>query len=377
MIRFTRSVAKIALLLSLVPGVVRASGGGGGKGFPGVGLSVSKETAPPGALTQVKISVTEPKPILTGGGSLSFSAFDSVFGIAIIAPGQDTFGVALERGTNVSLSVLSPSSSFGMNIDYPILTIAGRVPATAPIGAKFVLPIDAAAFQFLDSSGNAYPMEARAGQLTVNKGVAIGDVSPGSTVVPAGGIVTITGTNFVPNTNIRFAEAKISQVRYVSPTRIDVVLGQTATMHGMTVIAKNPDGTQDTYYSYQRTHAMSVSADPVMQYAVPLFPPKTAMTAMIPLPAPKAGVTYGVALQDIDSAGAYATIELVDAGGNAIAVTAANIDPSTFLVRELSELFGPLPPNGSAIRVTSSAPIQVMGIAADQNAGTADPIIAR
>ncbi len=378
MFRGARSVVRIALLLSSVPGIIHASGGGGVvKGFPGVSLSVSNETAPPGATTQVKISVTEPKPILTGGGSLSFSAFDSVFGIAIIAPGGDTFGVALERGTNVALSVLSPSSSFGMNIDYPILTIAGRVPATAPIGAKFVLPIDAAAFQFLDSSGNAYPMEARAGQLTVNKGVAIGDVSPGSTVVPAGGIVTITGTNFVPNTNIRFAEAKISQVRYVSPTRIDVVLAQTATMHGMTVIAKNPDGTQDTYYSYQRTHAMSLSADPVMQYAVPLFPPKAAMTAMITLPAPKTGFTYGVALQNIDSAGAYAMIELVDAGGNAIAVTAANIDPSTFLVRELSELFGPLPPNGSAIRITSSAPIQVMGIAADQNAGTADPIIAR
>ena len=374
MFRSRRSVVLIVLLLSSVPGIILAAGGGT-KGFPGVSLSVSNETAPPGATTQVKISVTEPKPILTGGGSLSLSTFDSVFGIAIIAPGGDTFGVALERGTNIGLSVLSPSSNFGMNIDYPILTIAGRVPATAPIGAKFVLPIDAAAFHFLDSSGTAYPLETNPGQLTIGNGVAIGNVSPGSAVVQAGDVVTISGTNFVPNTTIVFKEAKLSQVRFVSATRIDVVPAQTVTMHGTTVIAKNPDGSQATYFSYERTHAMSASADPVMQFAVPLFPPKTAMTALIPLPAPKTGFTYGVALQNIDAAGAFAMMELVDGDGNALAVTAANLDPSTFLVRELSELFGPTPPNARAVRVTSSAPIQVMGIAADQNAGTADPIV--
>jgi IPT/TIG domain. len=373
MIRFTRSVAKIAILISLVPGVVRAAGGA--KTFPGVGLSVSTQTAPPGATTQVQISVTEPRPILTGGGSLDFAAFDSVFGIAIIAPGQDTYGVALERGTNIALSVLSPSSSFGMNVDYPILTIAGRVPANATIGTIFALPIDPTSFHFLDASGVPYPLETNAGQLTVGNSVAIGDVSPGSAVVPAGGIVTITGTNFVPSTDVRFKEAKLSQVLFVSSTRIDVVLAQTVTMHGMTIIAKNPDGTQATYYSYQRTRPMSVSSDPVMQFAVPLFPPKTGTTATISLPEPENHVTYGVALQNIDAGGAYATIELLDGGGNAIAVTGTNVDPSMFLVRELSELFGPTPSNASAVRVTSSAPIQVMGIAADQERGTADAIV--
>ena len=164
-IRFNRSVAKVAILLSLVPGVLCAAGGA--KGFPGVGLSVSSETAPPGATTQVKISVTEPRPILTGGGHLTVDAFDAVFGIAVIAPGQDTYGVALERGTNIALSVLSPSSSFGMNIDYPILTIAGRVPASATIGRTFALTLDPTSFHFVDASGVPYPLETNPGQLTV------------------------------------------------------------------------------------------------------------------------------------------------------------------------------------------------------------------
>jgi hypothetical protein len=328
-------------------------------------------------MTQVKISLTEPKPILTSGGSLDFAAFDSLSGIAIIAPGEDTFGVALERGTNLALSTVSPSSVFGMNIDYSILTIAGRVPASAPIGATFPLTLDPTALHFFDPSGVAYPVETSPGQLTVDESVAIGNVSPGSEVVPAGGIVTITGNNFVPTTDIRFKEAKLSQVRFVSSTRIDVVMAQTATMHGMTVIAKNPDGTQATYFSYQRTRPMSLSSDPVMQFAVPLFPPKTTTAAAVSLPQPEAHVTYGVAVQNFDAArGAFATIELLDGQGNTIATAGESLDPSTFVVRELNELFGPAGSNARSVRVFSSAPIQVMGIAANQETGTASPIIA-
>lgn len=379
MIRFTKFVALSSILFSLTS-VARASGGTGGGGvkFAGVALSVSTETAPPGATAQAKISLTEPKPISTGGGSLSFSAFDSVFGIAVMGPGQDTYGVALERGTDIALSVFSTTASFGTSVDYPIITIAGRVPASAPVGTKYVLPIDPTAFHFLDPTGVPYPVDAKPGQLIAGTGVSIGDVFPGSSVVPAGGVVTITGTNFFPNTNIRFAEAKIAQVRYVSPTRIDVVLGQTATMHGMTILAKNPDGSKATYFSYQRTRPMSPSADPVMQFAVPLFPPQTVAAATVTLPPAAPDTTYGIALQNIDiNIGAYALITLLDANGNVIAGSGTDVLPSTFVVRELSELFGSVPPNAAAVRVLSNAPIQVLGIAANQVAGTADPIVAQ
>jgi len=369
---------------SLAPRSVEAGGrgagtGGGGRGaavtFPGVSLSAGTETAPPGATVQVKISWTEPGPILTGEGSFTFSGFDTVSGIALVGPGQDAWGVALERGTGgIQLSVLSTSSLFGPSLDYPILTIAGQVPAGAQIGTTLVLRLDPSAFHFLDPSGAVYPIEPTPVQLNVANGVAIGNVSPGSAVVPAGGTVTITGANFEPRTDIRFKEVQLAQVCFVSPTRMDVVLAETATMHGMTITAKNPDRTQSTYYSYQRTRPMSASTDPVMQFAVPLFPPKTVTTATVSLPKPEAHVTRGIALQDVDETGAYASIELLDAAGNAIAASGAYVKPSTFMVRELSELFGPAPPNASAIRVLSSAPIQVMGLTANQELGTASPV---
>jgi hypothetical protein len=117
--------------------------------FPGVSLSVSRETAPPGGIAQMKVFVTEPKPISTGGAFMTFDAYADVVGIALMNPNQDVAGVALVRGTDVSLAFTSPSATFGTSVDYPVLAVAGHVPADAPIGAYYPLTIDATAVQLL------------------------------------------------------------------------------------------------------------------------------------------------------------------------------------------------------------------------------------
>lgn len=218
--------------------------------FLGLSLSVSKETAPPGGLAQLKVFVTEPKPISTGSTSFSFDAYDAILGIAVMSPAQDTYGVALVRGTAIGISMVSTTSSYGTWVDYPVLTVVGHVPATVPLGTKFPLAIDPAAIQFLDPFGVLYPVDVKAGHLVAGGGVSISDVSPGSAMLPAGSVVTITGMNFTPNTNIKFREAKLSEVRYVDAGRIDVVLAQALRMHGVLIKASNPDGSQATYYSY-------------------------------------------------------------------------------------------------------------------------------
>ena len=368
-----------AITLAL-PATVFASGGNGGGGtttFPGVSLSVSKEMAMPGALAQMKVFITEPKPITTGGGSLTFSSYSSISGIALSSHAQDTIGVALVRGSAINLSMISPSATFGDVIDYPLLTIVGRVPDATPVGTKIPMTIDPSSLQLYDPTGALYPVEVKNGFLVAGPTVSIGDVNPGSAIVPAGGVVTITGTNFVPGTSIKFAEAKISQIRYISPTQIDVVLGTTANMHGMMIKASNPDGTADVYFSYQRTRADSTSSDPVMQYAVPLLPPVLLTTAAVTLPARAPSTTYGIALQNIGGATANANVDALDALGNPLATAPLSVNSSRFVVRELSELFGIVPEGTVSLRVTSDTPIEVMGIAADQVNGTASAIVAQ
>jgi hypothetical protein len=391
-LRFSINLAACAALL-LPAGAAFASGGvgtaggiggggtvgggaGGGTVFAGLSLSISKETAPPGGLAQMKVLLTEPQPIKTGAGHLSLTGFSSVSGIAVMGPTPDVNGVAVVRGNDVTISMISPSATYGLTKGYPILTVAGRVGTSTPLGSIFPVTMDG--LQFFSATGTVYPTEIGPGQLTVTTGVAIGDVLPGSAIVPAGGVVTILGSNFVPATQIRFSEGSLSQVRFISSSRIDVVLGSQMNMHGMQIKAANPDKSTSTYYSYQRTYPVSLSSDPLMQFVMPLFSPISVSTGSFSLPAPPPDLvtTYGVALQNLGTTDASSTVELLDATGNPVAVSTLTVTPSHYIVRELGELFGFVPAGVSGVRVTSSTPIQIMGILGDELFGNATSIAA-
>lgn len=380
--RLLSLICTISLISPLIPlnagtGSGSTPGGpgsttGGGPGSSGVTLCLSKEAAPAGSLVQMKVVATEPKPISTGTGQLSLTGFDTVCGISVSG---DTVGVAVVNGNTIAVSLVSPSSQLGNSLEYPILTVAGRVPASATLGTQLPMVVDPNGLVILDPTGTPYPASSQPGQVLVNSGMAIGDVSPGSATVPAGGVVTLRGVNFVPGTTVQFSNVALSSVQYVDSTRIDVTVANAATMHGMLITATNPDGSTSTYYSYERTYPMSPSADPVMQLVMPLMSPAEVTSATFVLPAPSAGTTLGVALQNIESTDAVATVELLDASCNSIASAQVTVGADRFTVRELGELFGLAAASGARVRVTSPLPIEVLGVAANQVSGTAAPIL--
>ena len=339
-----------------------------------VSLSVSKETAPPGGMAQMKVFITEPMPITTGTGSFAFSAYDSIEGIAVMNAAEDVSGIALVRGTDMAIAFTSPSGTYGLASDYPVLTVAGRIPADSVLGTKYPLIIDDTSLQLYDSAGARYAVESKPGHLITAPGLSIHDVNPGSAVVPRGAVVTISGSGFTPKTEIRFKEGKLSNVRYISPNRIDVVVAQQTEMHGMMIKASDPDS-RCTYYSYQRTRAASASQDPVLRYAVPLTPPHAATAAMVSFPAPEAGLTYGIAVQNIDTTQATVSLELVDANGLTIASASVDVPSNRYVVRELSELFTFAPGTAASVRITSTVPVQVLGAEANQLTGSARAIL--
>ena len=367
---FTRfvSVYVTGLVAVLAGGAILSAGAP----FTGVSLKVSKEPAPPGGMAQVKVFVTEPKPISTGRGGLSFSALDTIDGIALMSAVDDAMGVAVVRGTNVDLSLVSPSATFGMDLDYPVLTVAGRVPVSAPLGTKFPMVIDPASLALFDAAGAPYPTEVKQGHMIAALGPSVHDVLPGSADLDAGSVVTIVGSNFVPDTKVKFKEVLLSEVRYIDSTRIDVVLAAPARMHGMAIRVENPDGTRSVYYSYQRTRRDQASADATLRDAVPVFPRGTRTLATVEV----AGIRTGIALQNILSSGATATLELVAIDGTTLATTQVSVPSARFVVRELSEVFGIPYPAAASVRMSATAPLQVMGIALDE-AGAATPIPAR
>jgi hypothetical protein len=338
----------------------------------GVSLKVRNETAPPGSMAQMKVYVTEPKPISTGKGRGSFSALASLDGIALMSPANDAYGVAIVTGTTFSITVASPSATFGLAPDYPVLTVAGRVPADSPMGASYPMRLDAASLEFRDPAGTPYPVESRRGTLSTAPGVSIHDVRPGSADLPAGSVVTLVGSGFEPGTEIRFEETALAAVNFVDSTRIDVVLGAPARMHGMGIRAINPDGSRVTYFSYQRTRRAQPSGDPVLAAAVPVFPFRSGTVAVVDT----AGSAVGLAVQNLGTLAVPVTAELRTADGVLLGSASLRIGANRFVVRESRELFGRAAPAGATIRVRARRPVQVMGVAVEAD-GTARPILPR
>lgn len=356
---------------------------------PGLSLRIADEAAPAGSIVQIKVEVTEPKPISTGRGKIKATGVSTVVGIVLMNRDQDTYGVAVVDGGELSFNITSPTNLFGTAADYPILGIAGTV-RNASLGTSFPMTIDPSAIGFVDPAGAAYPTEIANGTLTVANGVAISDVSPGSAVVPAGGTVRISGTNFTPNTRIRLGEVAIAEQRFINSQRIDVVLAQTANMHGLRIRARNDernDRSESEYFSYERTTQIGRSNDAILSKAVPLFAPMTYTAATVELPkratsgrrravrpafepAAAPAKTLGFALQNLQGSTATASVELLDKAGNPYAVNTLTVDPDHYLVRELSEIFGTVSPP-AAFRIRSNVPIQILGLTAETSTGIA------
>jgi hypothetical protein len=341
--------------------------------FAGVSLKIADEEAPAGGMVQMKVLVTEAKPISTATGRFLFDGLESVDGIAINSPGRDAYGVAVLRAGELATSVVSPSVTFGMNPDYPVLTMSGRVAANATSGTVFRFDIDAAAAQFRDRTGVVYPTLIQNGSLDVANVLSISDVRPGSADLPAGSIVTITGSGFTSGARVRFGEVSLSQVRVISPSRIDVVLGSPASMHGMRIRIENKRGPRIEYFSYQRTSRSGTSNHPVLHDTMPLFPPVSVRTATIAA----AGGATGLALQNLQSSTATVTAALFASDGvRQLATVRLSVPPSRFMVQELSEVFQMSYVPGAIVRVNSTTPIQAMGVSVDP-AGHAAPLLPR
>jgi len=342
---------------------------------PPLELRIASETVPPGGVLQAKVEVTEPKPISTGGGSFDLGGFEDYLGLAVNSPTGDGAAAAVIRGSTVRVVMVSPSSGIGMEPDYPILTMTVRAPASAPLGAVVPLTLADGAL-FLDPAGVPYPYSFRAGEATVAPGPSIANVSPGSTLVPAGGVVTVDGLGFAPDAELRINEVSIAETRFINSTRLEAVLAQAATMHGRRVEVRNPGTNARTFYfAYQRTASLNVSAHPLFRAVEAAFAQRFFSTAVVSFAAPAPGAVMGLALQNIGSGSVSAVLELVDVGGARLAQAGATVGTNTQTISSLLEIFGTSCASACAVRVSASAPIQVMGLAGDLGQDLVVPVL--
>jgi IPT/TIG domain len=371
----TQSFLILAIILTARPSVA-----GDGK----AGLSVASPTVPRGGLLQMQVFMTEPKPILKGKQGVNpqaaqgnvASPLGSVRDAAIFSPGGDVSGVAVTESGATRFFFSSPLGTFGESSDTPVITLAYPVRSTAVDGQSTNLMLDADDSQWLNPKGKPYQFELSSGAMTVGGTLSISDVVPGAGTPPAGTLISIVGVGFEPESKVDFGEAHVATTQYVNSKLIQVTLRDAAEIRGQRIRIDNPDNERAVYFPYQRTKRVGKSKHALVAAAYPLFS-QTAQTVGYFQPTLQGTVFSGIALQNLNSTTAKATVQLYSQGGVLLSTRKLSLATNTYLARDLVELFpGVTPGDGTELMVTSPAAIQMLGLLGDDSAGTLLPVAA-
>lgn len=345
-----------------------------------VELRIPDETVPPGGMLQLKLEITEPRPISKGGQRTKFNSgfLGPVQGIALFSPAGDASGTAVLSKGAAHFSLNSPLADLGnfINfIDYPIITVAIPVKPTAPPGKTADLVLDPALSQWLQPNAQPYPVLLTNGILTVGGTLSITNVVPGGGVVPAGTKIAILGLGFRPDSDVQVNEAGIATQTFVSANEIDVTLDADVNMTSrrIRVINSNPNEKVE-YFSYGRTTPMGKSKHPLVATTVPLFAETTWTTAYFkPV---LSGLQFSaLALENPSAQVVKARLQLFASNGLLLKSKTISLMPSKRWTRDLVETFtGVVPGNGTSLKVTASAPIPMLGLLGDDVLGTVDPV---
>ncbi len=338
-------------------------------------LHIPDETVAPGGVLQAKIDLTEPRPIQTGGGGMSFSDYQDFLGLAVNSPNGDAAAVGVMRGPTLRLRMVSPTSDIGSSGEYPILATTLRVPATAVPGTRSPLTMSGA--QFTGPGGAPYTFEIRPGVATVGPAgsASVIDVTPGSATVPAGGTIVINGIGFEQGTRVRLKEAAVSNVQVIGTTQIIATVASTVHMHGQEIELEIPSTRQRlVYYSYQRTAPLGRSTDPLIGAVEPAFPRRFWTRALVRFSPATANDALGFALQNEGTVPSQVSLTLV-AGATVVGPIGFTMPANARAARSLAEVFGTTCAAGCALRMTSSQPLHLFGLAGDRAADAVLPLL--
>jgi hypothetical protein len=376
------NILKTTLATTFAAALALASGGSGGGGDGGGGdgttateLRFGNEMIPAGGTVQAKLALTNPRPIMGGGGSFnrSLGLMDEVFGISIFSPAGDAYGVAQLVNGSVAITVASPLASLGTNLDYPFLTIAGHVNDTAALGAT--MPLDLSNVTLVDPTGASISSSAKPGLLTVGGSISVNNIVPGGGAWPAGTIVRVLGTGFSRSTSLNRTSFKISSWNVVSDSEIALVLGSQVKMDNQFVILSNPDKSTVTYFSYIRGVESAKSSVPVVASLMPMFP--SLVYSQVQLQQNSRGInnnlSTALSIQNPNPAAVTVRLEAETPAMGKIAETTMTLNFGEKITRDLGEFFGLQLDPGTTVKASSSLPVQFLGFVADPATGATTP----
>ena len=346
-------------------------------------LRIADEIVPPGGMLQLKVEVTESKPILKGRQGVHFASQASqglagvphFSGLAIFSVLGDASGVAVLSPGSVQFYFSSPLDSMGMDPDFPVLVMDTPISKDASRGTRSLLTFDLNNSEWFDPNSQEYPVILSPGELTIDGNISISSVSPGGVVVPAGKPISIKGIGFNPDAKVDVSEADIATSKYVSSKEIQITLKTAVNLEHRRVRVTNKSTNERVeYFPYQRTKASGSSINPLMAASYPLF--SDAQLTVGYFKPVLEGTTYsGLALRNISNQAVSVRLDLHSAQGDLLARSNFSLSPNTYIVRDLAELFpGFVADDGTTVKVRAKGPIQGLGLIADDSTGDVLPV---
>ncbi len=344
---------------------------------------VLDEQAPPGGTIQLKVQLTEPRPVTTGSVSITYGLarqaaslgpLGDIEGVALFGPAGDVSGAAVVNGDRLSIRFASPRGTFGTGEESPIIAVLIPVRPDATPGQTAWLTLDPDASFWIAPSGEQYLQEVASGIFTVGGSVSISNVDPGGRFVSEGSTLRVSGIGFQPRARVEIDDVEVASTRYISPTQLQVVLGSSTQMHGKRVRVTNYDRSSATYYSFLRATPEGHSALPLLAATLPIFSTRTFTRALF-FPVVDRQLFMGLGFQNPSARGSVVVIELFSASHQLIGSSNVHLPSEARISREISEyLPGFRPRLGDYLRVRSSAPVQMIGLLGNDADGSVVPV---
>jgi hypothetical protein len=303
---------------------------------------------------------------------LNTSVFGGVSGIEAFNLTGDVNGVAMLNGAELHVDYITSSGTSGT--DYPIMTIALPIRKQAPVGQQINFSLDPSSTWILGLLGKATLKPIPPAVVTVGGSISIFNVVPGGGTLAAGSVVSIRGMGFQTKTQIQLNSIKANSIRVVSPQEIQFTLEESTNMTGQKIQVVNPDGSQDTYFTYLRGTRLGQSDRALLNGAMPIFSSLLHSAALFAPMAPPSSTQFtGIAMQNPGPAAANVTVGLYSSAGTQLGSMVVALPAGNWIMKEIAELTGVAPAAGDYARLSSSAPIEAFGFLADDAAGSIAP----
>jgi hypothetical protein len=345
------------------------AGGGGGNTATTSEVKTLSERIPAGGTVQAKYLLTQPRPITTGGPRVPTYGF-AVLGVSATSPLGDTAGAALMQNGALAISIVSPSSDYGTNLDYPFMTVSMGIPSTTTAGSTFPLQFPDSIYQ--TPTGPVTLTDPKPGTLTIGGTISISGVFPGGGTWGAGTTISVRGTGFLPSTKI-VTKMRTTIATYISPTEMQFALTRGDTMDSQPITASNPDGSQATFYSYLRGSLIYAPSRDLLRQTDPIFQNITHGVATVgPIGNLAAGQYTALAIQNPTPGPVVVSFTHQTSG----ITTTVTLPSCTRVMDELGALLGGVTLlAGDQVLVRATSGVQILGLLGDDVAGTMTPFL--